>query len=85
MLPLARPGRGRSLAVATAVVFFISSAFPVVAGLSKNTASFPKWWSVLDVGLAFVLAILAFGLMGGHSRQGGQASLRRQLPRLSDS
>jgi len=41
-------------------VFFVSSAFPVVAGLSKNTASFPKWWGTLDVGLAFVLAVLAF-------------------------
>jgi hypothetical protein len=33
--------------------------FPVIAGLSKNTAAFPKWWGVLDVGLAFLLAILA--------------------------
>lgn len=54
---------GRSLAVATAAVFFISTAFPVAAGLSKNTASFPKWWGKLDVALAFVLAILALVLM----------------------
>src|SRR5271165_7133448 len=55
---------GRPLAVAAAVVFFTSSAFPVVAGLSKNTESFPKWWGPLDVGLAFVLAILVFVIIG---------------------
>ena len=54
---------GRSLALATAVVFVISSVFPVVAGLSKNTASFPKIWGMLDVGLAFVLAVMAFAVM----------------------
>jgi len=51
------------LAVATAAVFFISLAFPVVAGLSKNTASFPKWWGGMDVGIAFVLGILAIVLL----------------------
>ena len=50
---------GRRLAVATAIVFVVSSAFPVVAGLAKDTAAFPKWWGVLDVALAFVLAIMA--------------------------
>jgi hypothetical protein len=49
----------RRLAIATAILFFISSAFPVVAGLSKDTAAFPKWWGVLDVAIAFVLAIMA--------------------------
>jgi len=49
----------RPLALATAVVFVISCGFPVVAGLSRNTASFSKWWGVLDVGLAFVLAVMA--------------------------
>jgi hypothetical protein len=55
---------GRPLAVTAAVVFFISLAFPVVAGVSKNTESFPKWWGPLDVGLAAVLAILAFMIVG---------------------
>jgi len=50
---------GRPLAIVTALVFIISSAFPIVAGLSRNTESFPKWWGVLDVGIAFVLASLA--------------------------
>jgi hypothetical protein len=49
----------RRLAIATAILFFVSSAFPVAAGLSKDTASFPKWWGVLDVALAFVLATMA--------------------------
>jgi len=46
-----------------AVLFVISSAFPAVAGFSKNTADFSKWWGRLDVGLSFVLAILAFAIM----------------------
>ena len=61
-------------------MFFISLAFPVVAGLSKNTESFPKWWGPLDVGLAFVLAILALviiGLTQGHvDEQAEDASYR---------
>jgi hypothetical protein len=56
--PWARP-----LAIASAVLFVISSGFPAVAGLSKNTAAFPKWWGRLDVGLAFVLAVLALSIM----------------------
>jgi hypothetical protein len=57
--PWARP-----LAITSAVLFVVSSAFPAVAGLSKNTAAFPKWWGRVDVSLAFVLAILAFVIMG---------------------
>jgi len=54
---------GRPLAVAAAVIFFLLSPFPVVAGLFKSTTSFPKWWGALDVGLAFVLAGMALGVM----------------------
>jgi hypothetical protein len=58
----------------------MSSAFPVVAGLSKNTESFPKWWGPLDVGLAFVLAILVLGIIGltqgSVDRQAEDASYR---------
>ena len=54
---------GRPLAVVAALVFFISSMFPLVAGLSKNADSIPKWWGLLDVGIAFVLAILAFAIV----------------------
>ncbi len=53
----------RPLAVATAAVFFVSLAFPLVAGISEHTESFPKWWGAMDVGLAFVLATLALGVM----------------------
>jgi hypothetical protein len=38
--------------------------FPVAAALSKDTASFPRWWGVLDVAMAFVLAVLAFAIVG---------------------
>jgi hypothetical protein len=60
---------GRPLAIAAAIVFLISSAFPVVAGLAKNSEAFPSWWGPLDVGVAFFLAVLAFAVMGlaqGH-------------------
>ena len=65
-----RPARrGRPLAVATAVVFVISVAFPAVAGLSRDTASFPNWWGPMDVGIAFVLAALAIAVMAlAHGR-----------------
>lgn len=53
----------RPLAVVAAVVFFISSVFPVAAALSKETGSFPKLWGILDVGIAFVLVILAFAIV----------------------
>ena len=54
---------GRPLAVFVAVVFAVSSIFPVTAGLSKDAASFPKWWGTLDVGIAFLLAALAMVIM----------------------
>jgi hypothetical protein len=52
----------RPLAIAVAVVFFVSSAFPIVAGFVRDTESWPKWWGVLDVSIAFVLAILVLAL-----------------------
>ena len=53
------PSAGRRLAVMTAIVFVISSIFPVVVGLSGNPESFPRWWGILDVAIAFILAALA--------------------------
>jgi hypothetical protein len=71
---------GRPLAIATAAVFLISSAFPVTAGLSKNTESFPKWWGVLDMGIAFILALLAIIILalaqGRVTKQAEDASYR---------
>jgi|SRR5215469_12633809 len=54
---------GRPLGVFVAAVFAVSSMFPVTAGLSKDTASFPKWWGTMDVGIAFFLAALAMVIM----------------------
>ena len=54
---------GRPLAIVTAVVFFISSAFPVAVGLTKNTGAIPKLWGILDVCIAFVLTILDFAIV----------------------
>jgi hypothetical protein len=53
----------RPLTGAVAVVFCISSVFPVVAGFVKDRDTWPKWWGVLDVSLAFVLAILVLAIL----------------------
>lgn len=59
----ARARWGRPLAVFTAVMFVVSSVFPAGAGLGKNPDTFPKWWGQLDVGIAFLLAVLALLVM----------------------
>jgi hypothetical protein len=60
-----QPARwGRPLAITTAIVFFISSVFPVVAGFVTNRETWPRWWGVLDVAIAFVLAMLALAVIG---------------------
>jgi hypothetical protein len=59
-----RAGWRRQLAMITAVVFCISSTFPAVAAFITDTASWPVWWGRVDVVLAFVLAVLAFTLVG---------------------
>jgi hypothetical protein len=46
--------------VAAAVLFFVSLGFPIVAAFVRDTQSWPQWWGVLDVSIAFVLVILAF-------------------------
>jgi surface polysaccharide O-acyltransferase-like enzyme len=74
------PHWSRSLAVATVVIFFVSTAFPVVAGLSKNSGAFPKWWGIADVVLAFVLAAMVLAVMvaanGKINRQAEDATYR---------
>jgi hypothetical protein len=71
---------GRPLALIAAVLFVISWIFPLAAGLSKDTSSFPKWWGKLDVGLAAVLAILALLILAivqrKVSKQAEDASYR---------
>jgi hypothetical protein len=54
----------RRLAVATAILFGVSSAFPAVAAFVRDRETWPKWWGVLDVILAFLLAILALAVLG---------------------
>ena len=72
------PPWSRPLAVATAAIFCVSAAFPVVAGLSKDTGAFPKSWGITDVVLAFVLAAMVFTVMvaahGKVSRQADDAT-----------
>src|SRR5215475_15711166 len=74
------PRWGRPLAFATAAIFCVSTAFPVVAGLSKNTGAFPKWWGIADVTVAFFLAAMALAVMaaaqGKISKQTDEATYR---------
>jgi len=42
----------------------VSSMFPAVAAFVTDTMSWPAWWGGVDVGLAFVLAVLAFVVIG---------------------
>jgi hypothetical protein len=37
---------GRPLAITTAIVFCISSVFPVVAGFVTNRETWPRWWGI---------------------------------------
>jgi hypothetical protein len=55
---------GRQLAVVAAAVFVMSSVFPVVAGLSRDTSSFSKWWGIADVGTALLLGIVVMVMAG---------------------
>jgi hypothetical protein len=52
-----------ALCIATAIVFLVSLVFPVGAGLAKDTSSFPRWWGIADVGIAFVLAALTLAVL----------------------
>ena len=58
------PHWSRPLAIATAIVFCVSSVFPVVAAFVTNRETWPRWWGVLDVAIAFVLAMLALAVIG---------------------
>ena len=74
------PRWSRPLAISTAAMFCISTLFPAIAGISKNTAAFPKWWGIADVVLAFVLAAMVFAVMvtahGKISREADDATYR---------
>ena len=49
----------RSLAIATAVVFCVSTIFPVVASLVRDAGSLPRIVGVMDGVIAFVLVGMA--------------------------
>lgn len=72
------PRWSRPLAIATAATFCILAVFPAIAGISRNTAAFPKWWGITDVVLAFVLAAMVFVVMvaahGKMSREADEAT-----------
>lgn len=57
----------RPLAFIAPILFLVSWVFPAGAGLAKDISAFPKWWGAADVGLAFILAIVAFGIQT-HAR-----------------
>jgi len=52
----------RAIAQTAALLFVLSWIFPVAAGLVKNPTSLPRWWGTVDVALAFVVAVGAFGI-----------------------
>ena len=52
----------RSLAIATAVVFCVSTVFPAVASLSRDADSLPRVVGVMDGILAFILVGMAMVL-----------------------
>jgi hypothetical protein len=53
----------KALSIASAALFVVSAVFPIVAGISRDTAAFPHWWGTLDVALAFALALSLFAVM----------------------
>jgi hypothetical protein len=54
---------GRALAFVTAIVFCVSSIFPAVAAFVHDRESWPPWWGVLDVAVAFCLGLLALAVL----------------------
>jgi len=57
----------RAVALTAAILFLLSWAFPIGAGLVRNPTSLPHWWGAVDVALAFVVAVAAFAIqLLGH-------------------
>src|SRR5215471_9434861 len=52
----------RTIALTAAILFVLSWVFPICAGLVSNPTSLPQWWGTVDVALAFVVAVGAFGI-----------------------
>lgn len=53
----------RPLAVASAIAFVISTAFPTGACIVKDTAALPRMWGVLDVAIAAIVAVLGIAVV----------------------
>src|SRR5262252_233748 len=68
LAPVAQSHSLRWFALSAGVLFLMSWVFPIGAGLAKDTSAFPKWWGAVDVTVAFVLAIAAFGIQALVSR-----------------
>ena len=70
----------RPVGFVAAILFLVSWVFPVGASLAKDTSAFPKWWGAADVALAFILAVVAFGIQayarGKVDRQAEDTSYR---------
>jgi hypothetical protein len=62
VLNVTHTARHLPFALATAILFLLSWVFPIGAGLAKDRTAFPKWWGTVDVGVAFLLALAAFGI-----------------------
>ena len=71
--------RRRSLALATAALFVVSSIFPIAAGLTHDTSIYPSWWGITDVSLACVLAIMAMAVQTIGQDRITQRSRRRPI------
>jgi hypothetical protein len=71
-----RTSVGRALATVTAIVFCVSSIFPAVAAFVHDRESWPPWWSVLDVAVAFCLGLLALAVLA--AAQGRVTDLPRE-------
>jgi hypothetical protein len=70
----------RAIAVTAAILFVLSWAFPVAAGLVRYPTSLPQWWGTVDVALAFVVAVGALiipGLSHGNVDQQAERTAYR--------
>jgi len=65
----------RAIAITAAILFVLSWVFPVGAGIVRSPrTTLPQWWGPVDVTLAFLVALGAFGVQVlGHGTLDKQA------------
>jgi hypothetical protein len=74
----------RAIALTAAILFVLSWIFPVAAGLLRNPTGLPRWWGTVDVALAFVVAVGAFGIqILGHGNVDKQTVTTYRIYRSS--